>query len=237
MPMQKFASGRVREFKQLRAAQTYERLLDAAQVVFAERGFDGAQTPDIAKEAGVSTGALYRYFDDKRQLFVEMVARNLQRAYDDVTAKLQPALFMVEDRHQAIEVALDVVFAHVQKDAELERVYLAMSLNDPEVEKLRIEWERSGLEALTTLIEALVPRSRVPNPRAAAVVVQVAVLEVAAERAGLRPTLDDKIPNEDVKAALREMLHRYLFADDEVSSPLRPARSARARRRGAADRG
>jgi AcrR family transcriptional regulator len=233
--MQKFASGRVREFKQLRAAQTYEKLLDAAQVVFAERGFDGAQTPDIAKEAGVSTGALYRYFDDKRQLFVEMIARNLQRAYDDVTAKLQPALFMVEDRHQAIEVALDVVFAHVQKDAELERVYLAMSLHDPEVEKLRIEWERSGLEALTTLIEAAVPRSVVPNPRAAAVVVQVAVLEAASERAGLRPTLDESIPDEDVKSALREMLHRYLFP--EVNEPVRPERSTRARRRGGADRG
>src|SRR5437764_11609503 len=98
MPMQKFASGRVREFKQVRAAQTYQRLLDAAQVVFARRGFDGAQTPEIAREAGVSTGALYRYFDDKRQVFVEMIARNLERAHADVLTKLDPMLFATDDR-------------------------------------------------------------------------------------------------------------------------------------------
>jgi AcrR family transcriptional regulator len=228
-----FASVPEREFKQVRAAQTYERLLDAAQVVFARRGFEGAQTPEIAREAGVSTGALYRYFEDKRQLFIEMIARNLKRAYDDIVAKLEPALFQTHDRRQAIEVALEVLFAHVQKDAELDRVYLAMSLADPAVEKLRVEWERSGLEAVTALITALVPRSVVPHPRAAAVVVQVAAMEVAAERAGLRPRLDGALPDAEVKAALREMIARYLFPE---VTPSRRAPRARVRRRGGADR-
>src|SRR6185295_10938067 len=42
-------------FKQKRSAATYEALLDGAAVVFAKLGFDAAQTPEIAAEAGVST--------------------------------------------------------------------------------------------------------------------------------------------------------------------------------------
>jgi len=234
MPIEKFASGRVREFKQLRAAQTYESLLDAAEVVFARRGFDGAQTPDIARAAGVSTGALYRYFDDKRQLFIEMVARSMRRMHADIVSRLEPALFASQNRRQAIERTLDVLFTNVQMGAQLQRVYLAVSLADPDVERLRVEWERSALDAVTLLIAELVPRSVVPNPRAAAIVVQVAALEVAAERAGQRPRLDDALPDEEVKAALREMLHRYLFA--EVKPASRRSRRAPSRRRGGADR-
>lgn len=206
----------VREFKQERSAQTYERLLDAAERVFAGRGFDSAQTPEIAREAGVSTGALYRYFDDKRQLFHEMIARKLERAHTDVMAKLQPAMFVgVADKRKAIEVAIEVLFDHVQRDAELERVYLAMSFTDPEVLKLRAAFEARAQESLALLIGAVVPRSVAPNARAAAVVVQVAALEVAAERAGLRPRIGQGESDAEVKLALREMLCRYLFPDEE----------------------
>jgi AcrR family transcriptional regulator len=202
---------RVREFKQERSVQTYERLLDAAEIVFGRKGFDAAQTPDIARQAGVSTGALYRYFDDKRQLFIEMVQRNLDRAYADVSRKLEPALFAGADTRQAIDRAIDVTFEHIQRDAPLERVYMAMSLSDPEVAKLRLDFEARALELLTALIRAVVPAEVAPDPRVAALVVQLAALEVAAERAGLRPRLGDNLPDADVKRALRDMLHRYLF--------------------------
>lgn len=200
-----------RDFKQKRAAVTYEALLDGAQIVFARRGFEGAQTPEIAKEAGVSTGAFYRYFADKREAFVEMVARNLERVYEDVAMKLDPSLFRGPDVRAAMDRVIDVLFDHIHRDAQLERVYLALSLSDPDVQQLRVEFESRGLEALTALVQAIVPPESVVNARAAALVIQVAAVEVAAERAGLRPRLDPTIPDADIKATLREMIHRYLF--------------------------
>ena len=44
------------------------RILDAAVEVFAERGFYGAQVPEIALRAGVGVGTIYRNFDDKLAL-------------------------------------------------------------------------------------------------------------------------------------------------------------------------
>ncbi len=214
-----------RVFKQKRSAATYEALLDAAARLFAERGFDAAQTPDIAAEAGVSTGAFYRYFTDKRQVFLEVMASHLQHAYDDLTMRLQPDKFQGGDARAGIDRAIGVLFDHVRKDAPLERELINMSLRDPEVQKMRAEFEAMGLDMLTALIEAVVP-GRVPDARAAALVIQIACIEVAAERADLRPRAGARPPDAAVKSALREMLHRYLFAEPvrRVGRPARPAR-------------
>jgi AcrR family transcriptional regulator len=54
---------------QARSRATRERLLDAAEIVFAQKGYDGAKISDIAEEAGVSVGAVYFRFKDKDALF------------------------------------------------------------------------------------------------------------------------------------------------------------------------
>jgi len=47
-----------------------ERLIDAAAEVFAERGYDGAGVAEIARRAGVTTGAIYSRFSGKADLLV-----------------------------------------------------------------------------------------------------------------------------------------------------------------------
>ena len=54
---------------QARSRATRERLLEAAERVFAEKGYDGAKLSDIAQEADVSVGAVYFRFKDKDALF------------------------------------------------------------------------------------------------------------------------------------------------------------------------
>lgn len=55
---------------------------DAAEKVFADKGFAGATMADIAREAGLSAGAIYRYFPSKEALIEalsdEQAARNAQ---------------------------------------------------------------------------------------------------------------------------------------------------------------
>jgi AcrR family transcriptional regulator len=54
---------------QARSRATRARLLEAAETVFAGKGYDGAKISDIAEEAGVSVGAVYFRFKDKSALF------------------------------------------------------------------------------------------------------------------------------------------------------------------------
>jgi AcrR family transcriptional regulator len=58
--------------RQEQKAMTRRRLLDAAETVFAKRGFHGASVEEIAREAGATTGALYANFAGKEELFLAL---------------------------------------------------------------------------------------------------------------------------------------------------------------------
>ncbi|CDR15125.1 TetR/AcrR family transcriptional regulator [Streptomyces iranensis] len=54
-------------------AQIRDRLIEAAAEEFAERGYDRARVQDIARRAGLSTGAIYGNFRNKAELLAEAV--------------------------------------------------------------------------------------------------------------------------------------------------------------------
>jgi AcrR family transcriptional regulator len=65
----------VSSLREQQKAATRLRLLEAAETVFARRGFHGASVDKIAREAGATTGALYANFAGKEfPLFVEFWA-------------------------------------------------------------------------------------------------------------------------------------------------------------------
>jgi AcrR family transcriptional regulator len=58
-----------------RPAERPAEILTAAETVFSRRGYDRATTREIAAEAGVSEGSLYRYFDSKRAILLALIDR------------------------------------------------------------------------------------------------------------------------------------------------------------------
>jgi AcrR family transcriptional regulator len=59
-----------------RPADERKRLiLEGAETVFADLGFAGADTTKLARAAGVSAPALYRYFPSKKSLFLQTLKR------------------------------------------------------------------------------------------------------------------------------------------------------------------
>jgi AcrR family transcriptional regulator len=66
--------------------ETRERLLDAAVRTFELKGYEGATVAQIAKDAGVSSGAIYAHYSTKAELLVDALRAHRERA----TAALLP---------------------------------------------------------------------------------------------------------------------------------------------------
>lgn len=64
---------------QVQKSRVREAILVAARAEFAESGFHGASVARIAARAGVSTGNVYTYFDDKGTLLAKAVPRSFVR--------------------------------------------------------------------------------------------------------------------------------------------------------------
>ncbi len=56
-----------------RGQRTRQKLLQAAETVFGEKGYEHASIADITREGGVALGTFYVYFPDKQSIFVEVV--------------------------------------------------------------------------------------------------------------------------------------------------------------------
>lgn len=69
-----------------------EAILDAAEIEFADAGYDSATTEAIAARAGASIGSLYQFFPNKRALFEAVSTRYLARVRELFEGTLVAAL-------------------------------------------------------------------------------------------------------------------------------------------------
>lgn len=63
--------------RQAAKVRTRQKVLEAARTLFAERGYEPATIRDIAKTAGMSTGAVFANFQDKADLFEAVLSEDM----------------------------------------------------------------------------------------------------------------------------------------------------------------
>jgi AcrR family transcriptional regulator len=198
-----------RRFTQERARKTYAALVEAAGECFLERGYDATGTPDIAARAGVSVGTFYRYFDDKKQAYLEVTRRFLADSYHRVMDRLTPQRFVGMDSRATIAETVDILLEQSTRHPTMHRTFVEMSLRDADVLQLRRAFEKITHERLSALIGAICPRSTVPDPEATALILHVAAVECASVIGGIRGPVP--VDPARAKAALTSLLYRALF--------------------------
>jgi AcrR family transcriptional regulator len=77
--------------RERRLERTRSLLLDAAEEVFAEKGFTPASLDDIARAAGYTKGAIYKHFATKEDLFLAVSDRYWRRYFDNFADVLSAA--------------------------------------------------------------------------------------------------------------------------------------------------
>ncbi len=83
-----------------RKGRKYDQVLAGARTVFMADGFEGASVDEIARVAAVSKATLYRYFPDKRLLFMAVAnaecGRQSRHALDEIDLDAPPHMVLAE---------------------------------------------------------------------------------------------------------------------------------------------
>ncbi|MBI2704294.1 MAG: helix-turn-helix transcriptional regulator [Actinobacteria bacterium] len=134
-----------------RSDDTATRLLAAAAEVFAEKGYDGAGVAEIARRAGLTTGAIYSRFSGKAELLAEAIRQCTPEEFD--------LLFAEHGFEGKARDILQTVGAHLvsREKSPLQAILLeafVAARRDPELQGLlqRQFYERRS--RLASLIEA-----------------------------------------------------------------------------------
>ena len=119
----------VRPGQQTRSQKTQEKLLDAAEALFSEKGADATSVADVAERAGCSVGAVYHHFRDKKAL--------LYALYDRMSETLRATTNEAVDPKRWEGAGI----------VDILRGYLEFSL---EMSRQRPSFKHAGLEASRT---------------------------------------------------------------------------------------
>ncbi|MFZ5354644.1 MAG: TetR/AcrR family transcriptional regulator [Bacillota bacterium] len=97
--------------KQKRSIEKKNKLINTAFSVFSEKGYYNTNTAEIAKQAGISTGSLYAYFEDKQALFFE-VLNNYSEMISNIIINRLARFYSAE--HSLNEIIRELIDAFIE---------------------------------------------------------------------------------------------------------------------------
>lgn len=112
-----------------RGQQTRQNLLDAAEAVFGEVGFERASITALTRRAGVAQGTFYVYFPDKQSIFVELV-RVLSH---QVRQEMAEAVVGLTDRLQIERMGFRVFFNFIHHHRSMYKIVRQAEFVDEEL--------------------------------------------------------------------------------------------------------
>ncbi len=128
-----------------RAEQTREKILDAAEALFAQRGVDATPLEDIARTVGIRAPAIFRHFRNKQALY-EAVVDRLMQGFLDVTRS--------ERVRESPLAVLERVLAYNLERPHLAQILQHVSLaHDAHLAYVVERWMRPFMQQLDALME------------------------------------------------------------------------------------
>jgi AcrR family transcriptional regulator len=134
-----------------------EHILDAAERCFARHGFHRTSINDISKEAGVSPGALYVYFDSKEALIAGLSERDLAEFAEHLATLATAPDFM-----QAMRALGEQYF--LEESADMHRMCIDIGLEstrNPRIGEIHQRFDRFIIEGFEKLFQKLKEEGRI----------------------------------------------------------------------------
>jgi AcrR family transcriptional regulator len=142
----------VRMPTQKRSIEKRNKIIEKGFALMCENGYYNTTIPDIAKNADVSVGIIYQYFNDKKDIFIEGVKNYSNNIMYPMLNVLETKQIKINDLKEVIEIMIDnFIRTHtITKKAHEE--LMAMSYLDEDVASI---FKNSELEMTNKIVSLL----------------------------------------------------------------------------------
>lgn len=127
----------VRMPTQKRSIEKRDRIIEKGFLLMCEKGYFNTNTNDIAKYAGVSTGIVYQYFNDKKEIFIEGVKiysdnimfpildvlKKKRLEFDNIEETLSEMLEIFTKKHTLSKKAHEEMVALSHLDEDIAKIF------------------------------------------------------------------------------------------------------------------
>lgn len=103
-----------------KAQETRNRILDAAIVVFAEKGYHDARVDEIVQESNSSKGSVYFHFPSKQEIFWAVIDKFVLKLESNLTQAISTRQHGVEK----VEAALNACLETFERYGSLAKIFL-----------------------------------------------------------------------------------------------------------------
>ena len=142
----------VREPQKQTSIDKKRRIIDAGLKLISEKGYFATNTAEIAKEAGVSTGIVYQYFYDKKDILVHAVKLYFDKIFEPIEQNLK-TIKDISNMDDALKsLILASIEAHRRNSLAHEEI-VAMSHIDEDIHNLFIESEHKIVDRILVFFE------------------------------------------------------------------------------------
>ncbi|BDD03460.1 TetR/AcrR family transcriptional regulator [Aureibacter tunicatorum] len=133
-------SPRTKEQNEAIKTERKKAILEAALRLFSVKGYDSSSVSEIAKEAGISKGSVYNYYESKEDILMEVMEKALEEKMDFISDRIIP----VDNKEKMIKM-IDLVFDSIEQKPEYWRMLTILSFQ-PEAKKIieRLQTEKES---------------------------------------------------------------------------------------------
>jgi len=124
------------------------KIVQAAQVVFAKKGYHDATMDDVAKELGVSKGALYSYFASKEDLLKEISLQGHQTLRNILTETSK-----CDNLKDAIEQVYTTITEKYKGNLHTHFEVISLASHDAKIRDIVFEEYQKDIKAIEAFVE------------------------------------------------------------------------------------
>jgi AcrR family transcriptional regulator len=147
---------------------TRSKILSTARHLFARRGYDGTTTRELAENAGIAEGTLFRHFSNKKAILVEVATQGWVELLTDLLMELSEMA-----NYEAIAQVIYKRMLHLGKNYEVMRIcFMEVQFHSDLQEKIQKEVVAKMTDVAEAFFQTAIDRG-VYRPLNAKVVAQV----------------------------------------------------------------